>query len=455
MSLTTDAPPGLDGESDAGAPDVRRARWFGWALGGIVIVGVVARLLFIAGWTWGAPVHGDPLFFQQSAANIAHGNGYVDQLLGKGPLVPTAEHPPAFSFLLAGLDFVHVRSVDAHRVSLALISSLGVLAIGLLGRRLAGPGVGLLAAGIAAVDPLWLQWGGFIMSESLYLVVIPTMLLFALRCVDRPNRWDFLALGFLVGIAALTRSEAVDFVVVLGAAVLAMATGARRDRLVFAGLFVVGVSVFLVPWVVRNDIQMGSPTLSTNGGLTLSGSYSASTIAPSSPYYGGFDNNSQFGVAAIILKYEKPPDHAAHWTELTLGDALGSGATTYARAHLSDLPGAVLAREGRVWGVYAPGSELDFDTTEDGTGAAGPKQVEQILNWVLLPFAVLGGVLLARRSRRRLLIMLVPVAVVALNAAAFYGSTRLRLAAEPSIDVLAAIGALRLGGWIGRRATFS
>ncbi len=389
------------------------------------------------------------MFFQQSAAKLAQGKGYVDQFLGRGPLVPTAEHPPALSFLLAGLDVVHIRSVDAHRVALAVISSLGVLAVGLLGRRLAGPRVGLLAAVLAAVDPLWVQWGGFVMSESLYLVIVPTMLLVALRCLDRPNRWDFFALGLLVGLATLTRSEAVDFVLVLGGLVLLLATSAWRDRLAFAALFLMGVGLLLVPWVVRNDVQMGALTLSTNGGLTLAGSYSFGTISPSSPYYGGFDNDSQFGGAAYLLEYGKPPDGSRHWTESTLSDALGSGAIEYARGHLSDLPGEVLAREGRLWGVYAPSTELAFDTAEDATGAGGPKHAGQILSWVLAPFALLGAVRLGRQSRRRLLVVLVPVVVVAFNAAVFYGSTRLRVVAVPSIDVLAAIGALWLGGWIG------
>jgi 4-amino-4-deoxy-L-arabinose transferase-like glycosyltransferase len=393
-----------------------RAHRFALALGGIVVIGMCVRLLFIAGFTWGASLHGDPLFFQQSAAHLAQGRGYVDEFLGKRPFVPTAEHPPAFTFLLAGLDLVHVQSVDAHRVALALVSSLGVLALGLFGRRLAGPRVGLVAAAIAAVDPIWVQWGGFVMSESLYLVIVPTMLLFALRCLDRPSRWDFLAFGLLVGLATLTRSEALDFVL-LGAVVLVLVTCAGRDRAVFAVVFLAGMGLLLVPWVVRNDVQMRSLTLSTNQGLTLSGSYSAGTFSPSSPDYGAFDNNSQFGLTAILLHYDKPPDHAAHWTEVTLSNALGHLATTYARGHLSGLPGVALAREGRVWGVYAPASALAFDITEDSTGAAGPKRAEQIVNLILLPLAVLGAVSLGRRSRRRLLVVLVPVAVVALNAA--------------------------------------
>ena len=106
-----------------------------------------------------------------------------------------------------------------------------------------------------------------------------------------------------------------------------------------------------------------------------------------------------------------------------------------------------------MWGVYAPGTQLAYDVSEDGTGARGPKQVGQILNWVLLPFACLGAIQLARRSRPRLAVVVVPIAVVAINAAVFYGTTRLRMAAEPSIDVLASIGVLWVGGRIVRRPT--
>jgi 4-amino-4-deoxy-L-arabinose transferase-like glycosyltransferase len=334
---------------------------------------------------------------------------------------------------------------------MAVFSCLGVIAIGLVGRRLGGPGVGLVAAAIAALDPLWVQWNGFLMSESLYLVIVPTMLLFAIRCLDKPTKWDFLALGVLVGIATLTRSEAVDFVVLLGVVVVILTTSRWRERMVFVAVFLVGVGLLLVPWLVRNEIQMGTLTLSTNEGLALSGSYSAGTFSPSSPDYGGFDNNAQFGAAAILVKFGKPPDHDSHWTELTLSDALKSGAIAYAKGHVSDLPGVALAREGRVWGVYAPGSELFFDRTEDLTGAYGPKQAEQIVNWFLLPLALFGAVTLGRRSRRRLLVVLIPVVVVALNAAVFYGSTRLRVAAAPSIDVLAAIGVLWVGGLLFAR----
>jgi 4-amino-4-deoxy-L-arabinose transferase-like glycosyltransferase len=428
-------------ETTQGDDEVSGGAWRGFnlALAGIVLVGVAARIVFIEGWTLGAPLHGDPLSYQQLAANIAHNKGYVAAFIGKGPLVPTAEHPPVFSLVLAMLDIIGLRSVDAHRFALAFIGSGGVFAMGMLGRRLAGPSVGLLAATIAALSPVWVQQSGFVMSESIYLVIIPTILIFALRCLDRPSRWDFAALGGLIAVATLTRSEAIDFAVLLAVPVLVFAVRPWKDRFVLGMILLAGMAIIIGPWLIRNDVEMGALTLSTNGGDTLAGSYCQLTFSPKSPDYGGYANDCQFGLAAVFYKYEPPPNHAKHWTEPALSDALSNAGTKYARSHVADLPGVVLAREGRVWGVYAPGTELAFDVAEDGNGAPGPKQVGQVLNWVSLPLAVIGGIAVARRSRRHFMVLAVPLLVVALNAAAFYGSTRLRTAAEPSLAIFASV----------------
>ena len=57
------------------------------------------------------------------------------------------------------------------------------------------PSVGLVAAAFAAFSPLWVQWGGRLLSESLYLVVIPLLLWVALECVDRPSWWHLWGCG--------------------------------------------------------------------------------------------------------------------------------------------------------------------------------------------------------------------------------------------------------------------
>ncbi len=236
--------------------------WFGIALLALVLlgIGIGMRVAFAIGWTDGTPLHGDPLGFQQIAANIANGKGYAVPSPGRGNPVPTAVHPPVFSLVLALLDLVKIRSVDGHRLALALIAAGGIVAMGLLGRRLMGPVVGLMAAGIAALSPLWIQPSAVLTSESVYLVVIPMMLLLAIGCIDRPNRRRCASLGIVIGLAALTRSEATTLVVLLGLPVVAFAFHSWRQRAIGILVLLAGFAAVVGPWLIRNDVKMGELT---------------------------------------------------------------------------------------------------------------------------------------------------------------------------------------------------
>ncbi len=344
-----------------------------------------------------------------------------------------------FPLVLALLNLVGMQSPNAHRFALAVLSSGGIPMMGLLGRRLFSPVVGLVAAAIAAFGPLWIQPSGKILSESLYLVVIPLVLLLALRGIDRPGPWRFFLVGLTIGIAALTRSEAVSLIILLGIPLVLFVPQGWGARCRLGLILLVGVGLVIGPWVVRNDLQMGGLVLSTDSGTTLVGAYTSTTFNPNSPLYGSFSDAKEFGESAIV-KERRPPDGAKQWTERTVGNALSHIGITYARHHLSDLPGVVLAREGRMWGLYASGSQLQFDLSSDGDGVAGFQEAGQYLNWILIPLAIFGGVILYRRRRSHFVIVLVPIVAAALNAALAFGSTRYRAVAEPSIALLAAIG---------------
>jgi 4-amino-4-deoxy-L-arabinose transferase-like glycosyltransferase len=432
---------GLGGEAVAGvdpADSQRTARWFFPTLSILVVLGIVFRVMYSVVWEDGTAPVGDPKFFEQTAASLARGDGFSSLFLGRGNPVPTALHPPFFSSVLAVLNLIRLESADAHRIALAFISAGTVIVMGLLGRRLLSPATGLVAATCAAFSPLWVQWGGRLLSESVYLVVIPVLLWVALQCVDRPSWWIFGALGVVIGIAVLTRSEALGFVVLLGVPLVIMGSRDWKRCATYAFALLAGVVLVVGPWVVRNDIQLGGPTISTNGGATWAGAYSSSTFSPANRLYGGFDDDAQFGDTAVLLHWEKPPAHAKAWTELTLFNALGNLGKTFARGHVSDLPGVVLAREGRLWGVYAIGTQLEADSEEGGQVQAF-YVAGRFVEWILIPLTLAGGIILGRRSLRRLVVLLAPLAAAAFDAALFFGSTRLRVVAEPSMFLLGSI----------------
>ena len=234
--------------------------WFRPALIGVVAIGTVTRIAFAIS-VMSRGLTADANFFHVSAAYIARGKGY-DTLAGS----PTANHPPVFSVMLAVFDLLHLQSVGTQRIVVAIVASIGVILMGLLGRKLAGAKVGIVAAAIAAVDPLWFQPSGILMSESIYLVVIPGVLLMALLCVERPTIWRFGSLGLVIAVAALVRSEAVDLIVLLGVPVILTAAGDWRRRAQTGLALAVGFLLVLTPWLIRNEIKLGGRRCPTTVG---------------------------------------------------------------------------------------------------------------------------------------------------------------------------------------------
>ena len=421
--------------------------WFCPALVAVTGLGLLARIGFVFS-IWSDKPGGDAPSYRQTAAALASGKGYASAFFGSARLVPTAEHPPLFPMVLALFDLLGLHSVDSQRVALAVLATSAVAVMGFLGRKVAGPTVGIAAAAIAAVDPLWFQSSGDAMSESLLLVIVPVMLLLALRCVERPSTWRFAGLGLIIAAAALTCSETVDFVLVLGVPVVVFAAGPWRRRAVLGLALVAGFAVLMGPWLVRNEVQLGGLVLSDDSGVTLIGAYSPETFDPNNPAYGSFDGVQAEGVTVVTL-LGSPPDRAKAWSQVTLNNVFTAEAKQFAFGHLADMPGVVLAREGLIWGLFHPHYELLLSESAGPRGqSATLDQLGQVLYWIKIPFVVVGLVVLMRRSRKRFVIIFMPILVVAFNAALFYGPTRFRVVAEPSLAVLAAMGALAGAMWI-------
>lgn len=401
--------------------------WFWPLLIGVVVAGAIVRVAFALS-VMSRPLPADAGFFHVAAAGLVHGKGY------SAAGTPTASHPPAFPALLAILDLFDLRSIGAQRIAVSIVTSAAVLLVGMLGRKVAGAKVGIAAAVIAVLDPLWFQPSGILMSESIYLVAIPAILLVSLMCLERPTLWRFGILGLLIAVATLIRSDAIALIVVLGLPVLLLATRGWRGRLVNGLLLLAGFALVLTPWLVRNDVQLGGATLSTDGGVTLAGSYCTSTFDSQSASYGSFNI-----ICALIAARDAGPLTGPRVPSALARDrTVTKEAETFARGHLGAMPRVVLARELSVWGFGNQSFQQTLATAEGRD--SGAERAGTIVYWILLPFVLLGAVVLARNSRKVLFLLAMPLVVVALNAAVFYGSTRLRTGAEPSLAVLGALG---------------
>lgn len=404
-------------------PQWVRDRWFVLGLLAITLAALAIRLVYALAVAPDQITPGDAHVYHELAAAVADGRGYnLFALLGRD--APTASHPPLYPLYLALFTKLGFGSLIADRAISCLLGTIAVALIGLLGRRLAGPGAGLLAAGLAAVYPQLFMVDGTVIAESLYAPLIAGVLVLAYRFLDRPTAASAAALGAVIGLATLTRSDGILLLVVL-ALPLAWKVGQLRLGIGMLAIVAATAAVVLSPWLVRNWIEFDRfPLLSSNGALTQ-----LATNCPTT-YYG-----ERVGFVAHDCALRSPCLRIK--AEIPQSECLVREARRYVRDHLGRVPVVAVARVGRLLNVYHP--DMDRRYGQIWGREKRLSTVGMAMYAILVPFAVYGALLL--RRRRVSLLPLASVIVLAMLVAILaFGFSRYRLAAEPALVVLGAVG---------------
>ena len=447
-----------------GGPRVRGFwGWFG-VIAALALAIRLATLFTVADFT---PDGGDPYWYHTQANELVAGHGFVDPFILKteGVRVPGAQHPPLYTMWLAIPSLVGLDSYDAHKVMSCLAGVLAVAMIGLAARRIAGDRAGLIAALVAAVYPaLWII-DGTLWPEGLFSAFIALSILAAHRWVGDPTVRGAAVLGAMIGLATLTRGEAVGLTVLLVVPLVLVHVregwAVRFRHLVAAGL---AFSVLVAPWAVRNFVQFDRfMPLSTNTDEVF--------VYANNPYaYGTADEalecepNERFpegyplgadGDAFLGFWHFPWQEHlrcrhgepsgdvslkSAHWRD---------EGTTYARENLERLPVVSLARLGRTYDLYRPFQTarlMQFEGRDLGVSKAG------IWTWWAVGAAGVVGALVLRRRRVTLWplgSMLVLVTVTSLYA---YGSPRFRTPVDVAAIIAAGVALDAAARWVAARS---
>jgi hypothetical protein len=414
-------------------------RGFRLGLIGITVAGAIWRLTYLLFVKLDDSVMlNDSLYYSMQAGRNSEGDWFRDGLTQ----LPGAEHGPLTSLYLTPWSLLPGDLVGWQRFATTLLGIATVAVIGLVGRRLAGPTVGLLAAAIAVVYPnLWIN-DSVIMSEALACLIVAVALLVALQFDARPTLALAAGLGALAGLAALARSEL--GLLAVGFAILAWLRSAGVARRALIPINVVAAAILVVaPWSLYNLSRFERPVLlTTNDGTTLLGANCDST------YYddiGGWDlrclgDLPPVGSVDASVPSEERRDQAVE----------------YVTDHLGRLPLVVAARVGRLLDVYGLSSLVALDVGEEKAEWA---VWAGIVCWWLLAIAAIVGWRALRhpgpgspeRDRARWWLA-VPIFTVLLTAILFYGAHRIRAPAEPAVVVLAATGVLAVvERWMANR----
>ncbi|HET8567323.1 MAG TPA: glycosyltransferase family 39 protein [Solirubrobacterales bacterium] len=230
-----------------------------------------------------APDHpvDDARAYARISGALHRGEGFTQ---GEGPgyrhLQPASNYSPGLPLLTAGLYSVWgSENEEAARIVYALIGSAAVALAFFLGRRLGGPGAGLIAMVPVAVYPALLEYGGMLMTEPLATTVLAGLLLCLLRACEsrRPLAW--IGTGALLGALAMLRPEYSVLIPVLPALALLRLRrregGFRRDLLLGPALALGFACLVVLPWTIRNFVVFDRLVpISTGGGQVLyEGSY--------------------------------------------------------------------------------------------------------------------------------------------------------------------------------------
>jgi 4-amino-4-deoxy-L-arabinose transferase-like glycosyltransferase len=372
-----------------------------------------------------------PVFVEQANQNAL---GYWYQsapLNAQGTRQPSALHPPLFAAFLTIFTLAGVHSFDSLRAIASLLGIGTIVLSGLFGRRLAGERIGLIAAFLVAVNPMvWIN-DVVLMSEGLFALFVPLVGWAALRFWERRDMRSAVVLGATIGLAALTRSEAILLVLIAG---IPLCIGRTRLREATAwkqlGAVVAAAALVVAPWVGANLVRFKVPTtFTTTTGFSMAFA-NCPAVYKVGPMLG------ERSPACLTYAREHLVLHNGD-DQSSVDSYLLKGALRTAADHPGGATLAGLARVGRMWGVYEPFQTVRIDEPLERRGV-GRSELAVVFGWEVMVAGAWGAVLL---KRKRVPISFLVGWVVTSTVVAFgdLGLQRFRASSDVALCILAAV----------------
>jgi 4-amino-4-deoxy-L-arabinose transferase-like glycosyltransferase len=367
------------------------------------------------------------------------------------PGEPSAYTQPLYGWFLIPIYWIFGRnwlSIGLFQIALAIVTALLVYEIG---RRVLGARAGVAAAAIATLNPYLVWHDVHVNREIVDQVCAAALVLLTLLVVERRSRVLAVLLGVVGGLAMLGNSRLV-FLPILVAAYLAWWLPRTRTTALLVALVLAGSAVAVAPWLIRNEVNVGCFTLTTDGralwkanntqtyGLLSKGLWIDDVKhiprQPKPNYYTPDDARGYFDKGLPTLAHNLYPNECSqmsffeHRTFLFWQRHPGEKAKLMALSAKLLWQPSVFETSGR----NGAGNNLDV-----GRGIVEPAYM-----WVLYVLAI-AGVFFARRAFVALALLLLAYQTVA--ALAFVGATRYRVAWDFLIALLATAALSRAVEW--------
>ena len=416
------------------------ARWV--AL--IAAIGLLGRVAYVLLLTRHATVWGDAYFYHESSNLIASGKGFINPIdwIENHVRIQAADHPPLYLVYLAGWSWLGVTSTTGHLLVSTLLGAATIAVTAYAGKEIAGPRVGLIAAVLVCVYPNVWAPDGMLLSETMAILTVALTMLLAYRFWHHPSLARAAWMGLAVGLAALSRSELILLsVLVIVPLVLLVRSVALRRRIGWIAAAAAVCLATLAPWVGFNMSRFDHPVyLSAGYEITLS------TATCDLTWYGEFTGYWNIQCPIQVLQRHGVDSSGADQSELA--KLFRNDSIDYIRNHEKRLPYVVLARWGRITGLYNPLQQTNLDHFPEGRNLGVARAA--LAGWYVIAPLAIGGALVLRRRRIPVFPLLAPPIVVFIAVTITFATTRYRASAEGALCLLAAVGVDALIGMYER-----
>ncbi|MCK4545912.1 MAG: glycosyltransferase family 39 protein [Candidatus Eisenbacteria sp.] len=220
----------------------------------ILVLGAGLRLTFALQHTDIDIAFDQKFYYRQAVALAGQGTLPEDYVV----------RPPVYVGFLSAVVRLFGPSVNAIRITQALLSILGLWACFLLARRLLGSKLALVCTGILAIYPASIIGPWLILTEFIFTPLLLLAIWAVARALNEPGerKWILVSAVFW-GLAALTRAVAAGYFALVLIVFLILS---RRIRIPRKTVLLAGVTFLLVisPWTIRNYARYGGFMLIDN-----------------------------------------------------------------------------------------------------------------------------------------------------------------------------------------------
>ncbi|RJR49555.1 MAG: hypothetical protein C4576_06675 [Desulfobacteraceae bacterium] len=256
----------MDSRSDGKDSWQEQIAYCGW----LFTIALLLRLGFVLFYDQYPALLADAAIYDSIGQSLAGGRGFVLQGTSEDRLVemPQVRVGPIYPLFLACLYFIFGHSIQAVRITQAVLGAATVIFTVRIAWLSFGRSVARLAGVVAALYPALIVYAGMILTETTFAFLLVVCIWIASEAFRKQSAYLWTATGVFLGFAALLRTEALVIAPFLVGTLMRFGRNASRTRSIL--LLCLAMTLTVGTWTLRNYYHYNELILvSAHGGPTL------------------------------------------------------------------------------------------------------------------------------------------------------------------------------------------